>query len=75
MNTVKGGAVTWRPKPWKDADRGGGEPLSDSDSEEEDFPDDYSTPLGEYVTQGETMVVVLNIVWIMYTVISELWIL
>ncbi|XP_042626943.1 kelch-like protein 5 [Cyprinus carpio] len=52
MNTVKGGAVTWRPKPWKDADRGGGEPLSDSDSEEEDFPDDYSTPLGEYVTQG-----------------------
>ncbi|TRY89410.1 hypothetical protein DNTS_010813 [Danionella cerebrum] len=52
MNTVRGGGVTWRPQPWQDADRGGGEPLSDSDSEEEDFPDDYSTPLGEYVTQG-----------------------
>ncbi|XP_056118420.1 kelch-like protein diablo [Rhinichthys klamathensis goyatoka] len=51
-STLRGGTITWRPQPWKDADRGGGEPLSDSDSEEEDFPDDYSTPLGEYVTQG-----------------------
>lgn len=75
MNAVRGGAVTWRPQPWQDADRGGGEPLSDSDSEEEDFPDDYSTPLGEYVTQGETMVVVLNVdCWIMYTVIIKSWI-
>jgi len=56
-STLRGGTITWRPQPWKDADRGGGEPLSDSDSEEEDFPDDYSTPLGEYVTQGEILVV------------------
>ncbi|XP_066559811.1 kelch-like protein 3 [Amia ocellicauda] len=42
----------WRPQPWQDGDGGGGEPLSDSDSEEEDFPDDSTTPLGEYVTQG-----------------------
>lgn len=54
MNTVKSGTVTWRPQPWQDADSGGGEPLSDSDSEEEDFPDDTTTPLGEYVTEGET---------------------
>nr|XP_055052052.1 kelch-like protein diablo [Misgurnus anguillicaudatus] len=52
MNAGRGGTVTWRPQPWKDVDREAGEPLSDSDSEEEDFPDDYSTPLGEYVTQG-----------------------
>lgn len=56
MSTLRRGAGTWRPQPWQDADRGGGEPLSDSDSEEEDFPDDYSTPLGEYVTQGEITV-------------------
>lgn len=48
-----GRTVTWRPQPWQDADGGGGEPLSDSDSEEEDFPDDTTTPLGEYITQGE----------------------
>ncbi|XP_069042583.1 kelch-like protein 3 isoform X2 [Lepisosteus oculatus] len=42
----------WRPQPWQDGDSGPGEPLSDSDSEEEDFPDDTTTPLGEYVTQG-----------------------
>ena len=54
MNSVKGGTVTWRPQPWHDADSGGGEPLSDSDSEEEDFPDDTTTPLGEYITHGET---------------------
>ncbi|XP_053502971.1 kelch-like protein 3 [Ictalurus furcatus] len=52
MNTGKGGTVRWRPQPWQDADGGGGEPLSDSDSEEEDFPDDTTTPLGEYITQG-----------------------
>lgn len=52
MNRVKGGRVTWRPQPWQDADGGGGEPLSDSDSEEEDFPDDTTTPLGDYITQG-----------------------
>ncbi|KAK7882070.1 hypothetical protein WMY93_028244 [Mugilogobius chulae] len=51
MNAVRGGAVTWRPQPWQDCD-GGGEPLSDSDSEEEDFPDDSTTPLGDYVTHG-----------------------
>lgn len=54
MSTVKGRTITWRPQPWQDADGGGGEPLSDSDSEEEDFPDDTTTPLGEYITQGET---------------------
>ncbi|XP_028818225.1 kelch-like protein 17 [Denticeps clupeoides] len=52
MNSVKAGTVLWRPQPWQDADSGGGEPLSDSDSEEEDFPDNSSTPLGDYVTQG-----------------------
>ncbi|XP_041920510.1 kelch repeat and BTB domain-containing protein 8 isoform X1 [Alosa pseudoharengus] len=52
MNSVKGGTVTWRPQPWQDADSGGGEPLSDSDSEEEDFPDDSTTPLGDYITHG-----------------------
>lgn len=55
MSTGRGGTVTWRPQPWQDADSGGGEPLSDSDSEEEDFPDDTTTPLGEYVTEGETL--------------------
>lgn len=53
MNAGRGGTVTWRPQPWHDAERGGGEPLSDSDSEEEDFPDDHTTPLGDYITQGE----------------------
>ncbi|KAM6959239.1 kelch-like protein 40a [Aplochiton taeniatus] len=52
MSAARGGSVTWRPQPWQDADGGGGEPLSDSDSEEEDFPDDSSTPLGDYVTHG-----------------------
>jgi len=52
MNAVRGGTVTWRPQPWKDGDGGGGEPLSDSDSEEEDFPDDSTTPLGDYITHG-----------------------
>ena len=54
MNAVRGGTVTWRPQPWQDGDGGGGEPLSDSDSEEEDFPDDSTTPLGDYITHGET---------------------
>lgn len=53
MNAVRGGTVTWRPQPWQDGDGGGGEPLSDSDSEEEDFPDDSTTPLGDYITHGE----------------------
>lgn len=44
--------MTWRPQPWQDGDGGGGEPLSDSDSEEEDFPDDSTTPLGDYITHG-----------------------
>lgn len=52
MNAVRGGTVTWRPQPWQDGDGGGGEPLSDSDSEEEDFPDDSTTPLGDYITHG-----------------------
>ncbi|XP_023207725.1 kelch-like protein 17 [Xiphophorus maculatus] len=52
MNAVRGGTVTWRPQPWQDGDGGGGEPLSDSDSEEEDFPDDTTTPLGDYITHG-----------------------
>ncbi|XP_068172826.1 kelch-like protein 12 isoform X2 [Antennarius striatus] len=52
MNAVRGGTVTWRPQPWQDRDGGGGEPLSDSDSEEEDFPDDSTTPLGDYITHG-----------------------
>lgn len=52
MNAVRGGTVTWRPQPWQDGDGGGGEPLSDSDSEEEDFPDDSTTQLGEYITHG-----------------------
>ncbi|XP_061683519.1 kelch-like protein 17 [Syngnathoides biaculeatus] len=52
MNAVRGGTVTWRPQPWQDRDGGGGEPLSDSDSEEEDFPDGSTTPLGDYVTLG-----------------------
>lgn len=52
MNTVKSGSATWRPQPWRDTDSGAGEPLSDSDSEEEDFPDDTTTPLGEYITHG-----------------------
>ena len=54
MNAVRGGTVTWRPQPWQDGDGGGGEPLSDSDSEEEDFPDDSTTPLGDYITHGNT---------------------
>lgn len=54
MNAVRGGTVTWRPQPWQDGDGGGGEPLSDSDSEEEDFPDDSTTPLGDYITHGVT---------------------
>lgn len=54
MNAVRRGTVTWRPQPWQDGDGGGGEPLSDSDSEEEDFPDDSTTPLGDYITHGET---------------------
>ncbi|KAJ0022506.1 hypothetical protein NQD34_009996 [Periophthalmus magnuspinnatus] len=49
---MREGAVTWRPQPWQDGDGGGGEPLSDSDSEEEDFPDDSTTPLGDYITHG-----------------------
>ncbi|KAJ0063885.1 hypothetical protein NL108_013157 [Boleophthalmus pectinirostris] len=49
---MRGGAVTWRPQPWQDGDGGGGEPLSDSDSEEEDFPDDSTTPLGDYISHG-----------------------
>lgn len=53
MSAVRGGTVTWRPQPWQDGDGGGGEPLSDSDSEEEDFPDDSTTPLGDYVTHGK----------------------
>ena len=53
MNAVRGGTVTWRPLPWQDGDGGGGEPLSDSDSEEEDFPDDSTTPLGDYITHGK----------------------
>lgn len=53
MNAVRGGTVTWRPQPWQDGDGGGGEPLSDSDSEEEDFPDDSTTPLGDYITHGK----------------------
>lgn len=53
MNAVRGTAVTWHPQPWQDGDWGGEEPLSDSDSEEEDFPDDSTTPLGNYVLQGE----------------------
>ncbi|KAK5904320.1 hypothetical protein CesoFtcFv8_005898 [Champsocephalus esox] len=52
MNAVRGGTATWRPQPWQDGDGGGGEPLSDSDSEEEDFPDDSTTPLGDYITHG-----------------------
>lgn len=53
MNAVRGSAVTWRPQPWQDGDWGGEEPLSDSDSEEEDFPDDSTTPLGNYILHGE----------------------
>lgn len=53
MNAVRGGTVTWRPQPWQDEDWHGGEYLSDSDSEEEDFPDDSTTPLGDYITHGE----------------------
>lgn len=45
--------MTWHPQPWQDGDWGGEEPLSDSDSEEEDFPDDSTTPLGNYVLHGE----------------------
>ncbi|XP_048837002.1 kelch-like protein diablo [Brienomyrus brachyistius] len=52
MSTMRGGGVTWKPQPWQDGNGGGGEPLSDSDSEEEDFPDDSTTPLGDYVTHG-----------------------
>uniref|UniRef100_A0A8C6SBT6 Si:dkey-260j18.2 n=1 Tax=Neogobius melanostomus TaxID=47308 RepID=A0A8C6SBT6_9GOBI len=37
MNAVRGGTVTWRPQPWQD---------------EEDFPDDSTTPLGDYITHG-----------------------
>lgn len=53
MNAVRGSTVTWRPQPWQDGDWGGEEPLSDSDSEEEDFPDDSTTPLGNYILHGE----------------------
>ncbi|XP_035241833.1 kelch-like protein 5 [Anguilla rostrata] len=52
MSAFRGGGATWRPQPWQDGDGGGGEPLSDSDSEEEDFPDDSTTPLGNYITHG-----------------------
>ncbi|XP_057695824.1 kelch-like protein 12 [Corythoichthys intestinalis] len=52
MNALRGGTVTWRPQPWQDGDGREGEPLSDSDSEEEDFPDDSTTPLGDYITLG-----------------------
>ncbi|KAJ8369075.1 hypothetical protein SKAU_G00091030 [Synaphobranchus kaupii] len=52
MSSFRGGGATWRPQPWQDGDGGGGEPLSDSDSEEEDFPDDSTTPLGDYITHG-----------------------
>lgn len=52
MNALRGATVSWRPQPWQDG--GGGEPLSDSDSEEEDFPDDSTTPLGDYITHGTT---------------------
>ncbi|KAJ8403770.1 hypothetical protein AAFF_G00346380 [Aldrovandia affinis] len=52
MSTIRAGGATWRPQPWQDGDGGSGEPLSDSDSEEEDFPDDSTTPLGEYITHG-----------------------
>lgn len=45
--------MTWRPQPWQDGDWGGEEPLSDSDSEEEDFPDESTTPLGNYILHGE----------------------
>lgn len=48
--------MTWHPQPWQDGDWGGEEPLSDSDSEEEDFPDDSTTPLGNYVLHGEAAV-------------------
>lgn len=51
MNAVRGGTVTWRPQPWQDGDSKG-EALSDSDSEEEDFPDDSTTPLGDYIIHG-----------------------
>lgn len=56
MNAVRGSPATWRPQPWQDGDWGGGGPLSDSDSEEEDFPDDSTTPLGNYVLHGEAAV-------------------
>ncbi|KAJ8280249.1 hypothetical protein GJAV_G00052300 [Gymnothorax javanicus] len=52
MSGFRGGGATWRPQPWQDGDGGVGEPLSDSDSEEEDFPDDSTTPLGNYITHG-----------------------
>ncbi|KAG2460423.1 kelch-like protein 2 [Polypterus senegalus] len=42
----------WSPKPWRDRDSVSIEALSDSDSEEEDFPDESSKSLGEYITQG-----------------------
>lgn len=53
MNAVRGTTLTWHPQPWQDGDWGGEEPLSDSDSEEEDFPDDSTTPLGNYILHGE----------------------
>ncbi|XP_029111263.1 kelch-like protein 12 [Scleropages formosus] len=52
MSAMRAGGVTWQPQPWQDGNGGGGEPLSDSDSEEEDFPDDTTTPLGDYITHG-----------------------
>lgn len=45
--------MTWHPQPWQDGDWAGEEPFSDSDSEEEDFPDDSATPLGNYILHGE----------------------
>lgn len=53
MNAVRGSTVTWHPQPWQDGDWAGEEPFSDSDSEEEDFPDDSATPLGNYILHGE----------------------
>lgn len=51
--------MTWHPQPWQDGDWGGEEALSDSDSEEEDFPDDSTTPLGNYILHGEAEMIPL----------------
>lgn len=42
----------WSPKRWRDQEYAPSEALSDSDSEEEDFPDESSKSLGDYITQG-----------------------